>query len=121
MGECSRCYRMVQPARWVSSGSRATGVFAPATAAPAPTLAPGWSLVNVPGVVGAPVAALGSVVDAVIKVGAQVGVTGATLETAGANAGLGKGQFTWLAEDGAMPALTAGEAVFVHAKAKGSL
>jgi len=101
--------------------AQATGVFAPATAAPAPTVAAGWSLVNVPGVVGAPVASLGTVVDAVIKVGAQVGVTGGTLTTAGVNAGLGKGQFTWLAEDGAMPALTAGEAVFVHAKAKGSL
>ena len=101
--------------------AQATGVFAPATAAPAPALAAGWSLVNVPGVVGTPVAALGTVVDAVIKVGAQVGVTGGTLKKAGTGAGLGKGQFTWLAEDGAMPALTAGEAVFVHAKAKGSL
>lgn len=91
--------------------AQATGAFAPTTAAPAPTLAPGWSLVNVPGAVGAPVAALGSVVDAVIKVGAQVGAV----------AGAGNGQFTWLAEDGAMPALTGGEAVFVHAKAKGNL
>jgi hypothetical protein len=91
--------------------AQATGVFAPATALTAPKLDAGWSLVTVPGTVGAAVTSLGTVVDAVIKVGAQVGAT----------AGAGTGQFTWLATDGAMPSLTAGEAVIVHAKAAGSL
>ncbi len=91
--------------------AQATGVFAPATALTAPKLDTGWSLVTVPGTVGAAVTSLGTVVDAVIKVGAQVGAT----------AGAGTGQFTWLLSDGAMPSLTAGEAVIVHAKAAGSL
>jgi len=82
-------------------------------------LAPGWSLVTVPGTVGATVTSLGSSVDAVIKVGAQVGLTGTTLAAAGTGAGFGKGQFSWFAVDGTMPSLTAGEAVFVHAKGTG--
>ena len=101
--------------------AQATGSFAPATTLPAPTLAPGWSLVTVPGTAGAAVTSLGTVVDAVIKVGAQVGFSGTTLTAAGTGSGLGNGQFTWFAVDGAMPALTAGEAVFVHAKASGAL
>jgi hypothetical protein len=103
--------------------AQATGPFAPVAPATlaAPTLAPGWSLVTVPGTLGASVSSLGDKVDAVIKVGAQVGFTGTTLTTQGTGSGVGTGQFSWFAVDGAMPALTAGEAVFVHAKAAGAL
>jgi hypothetical protein len=62
----------------------------------------GWSLVTVPGVPGATVTALGAGVEAVIRVGA------------------GASQFTWLKADGAMPALKAGEAVFVYSKTANS-
>lgn len=68
-------------------------------AAVAPKVPAGWSLVTVPA------AGLNAATaDAVIRVGQ------------------GKSQFTWIkATDGAMPALAAGEAVFVFAKKAGNL
>lgn len=98
--------------------AQATGAFVPVVTAPAPTLGKGWSLVTVPtgGTLNT------NVVDAVIKVGAQVGAVAPTLTAEGTKAGEGTGQFTWFAVDGTpMPTLTAGEAVFVHAKVAGAL
>lgn len=101
--------------------AQATGPFAPAVAAPAPKVKKGWSLVTIPGTVGQTGTLNATTIDAVIKVGAQVGLTGTTLTAEGTGAGLGNGQFTWFAVDGTMPTLTAGDAVFVHAKSDGSL
>lgn len=97
--------------------AQATGAFAPSKPAAAPKLPAGWSLVTVP--------ADGSFdtanVDAIIKVGAQVGMGEGT--DSRANSGAGTDQKSWFAEDGvnALPTLTAGDAVFVHAKKAGDL
>lgn len=64
-----------------------------------PAVGIGWSLVTVP--TGGTFAAA---VDAIIRVGAQAAT-----------------QFTWLKADGAQPAMTSGEGVFVFSKAGGKL
>lgn len=85
----------------------------------------GWSLVNIPGVVGTPVTSLGDKVDAVIKVGSQADVVVVNRDNPPLDPPVlqtTQNQFTWIkATDGAMPALTAGEAVFVYSKTGGSL
>lgn len=101
--------------------AQASGPFAPAVAAPAPKVKKGWSLVTVPGTRGSTGTLSSATIDAVIKVGAQVGLTGTTLTAQGTGSGAGVGQFSWFAVDGAMPTMTAGDAVFVHAKIDGSL
>lgn len=85
----------------------------------------GWSLVNIPGPVGSAVTALGAGVDAVIKVGAQANSTDQNdncWNQAQTSATCTQNQFTWIkSTDGTMPALTAGEAVFVYSKLGGAL
>ena len=82
----------------------------------AANLPAGWSLVTIP---------TGGIntanVDAVIKVGAQVGMESDDENRNGS--GDGVGQFSWFKdEDGSLPTtLEAGEAVFVHSSKGGAL
>ncbi len=86
-------------------------LFVQQAAASAVRVPAGWSLVTVPAS-----GTLGAGVDAVIKVGAQADFVNYPSGPSTQN------QFTWIkATDGTMPALTAGEAVFVYSKAGGAL